>query len=546
MKRRQLAAIALSAILSFSACIPATGFGVYAAENDAAPEFAVLETVEEGGSDETAEAEAAGQADESVLENAGEALDSLPEATEETAEQADENLSEVSQEESQDVIQEDSQDVSQEDSQDVIQEDSQDVIQEDSQNDIQEKVQEAAQDSAQEAFDTLPGDALTGTDPAEDAAVEETATGREAATPTATEEGADTATEAATPAATEAASGNDAAVETNDAAVEGNDAAVETNDTAVEANDAAVETNDTAVEANDTAVETNEAAVPDGSAAAQDDLDAVTEEGGQEGGQQEDVSEEAAGFVEEPGDDEFNHAQFIHLKEVVDVSVTSDSSAFFSFSPDYNGKYIIYSTSSGCNPAMVFYDEDYNEIAAADDENGMDFQYITFMEETSTYYVQAYCHDDQADYQLHFEKMPYYARAVDGISVFHLDKGSSQTLRVEAGAPEGEDVIFHWYRSDGMELSYDGRDPTSCTIENVQSYTQIYCDVCCPDGSVETVCFDLYVNGVISAWPRGGVPDVKSRTFSVERGDNVSLEVSYETEGRDYSIVWYDGDDQVI
>ena len=42
MKRRQLAAIALSAILSFSACIPATGFSVYAAENDTTPEFAAL------------------------------------------------------------------------------------------------------------------------------------------------------------------------------------------------------------------------------------------------------------------------------------------------------------------------------------------------------------------------------------------------------------------------------------------------------------------------------------------------------------------------
>ncbi|MBQ6635770.1 MAG: Ig-like domain-containing protein [Lachnospiraceae bacterium] len=325
MKRKQLAAIALSAILSFSACIPATGFGVYAAENDATTEFAVLGTVEEGGSDETAEAEAAGQADESVLENAGEALDSLPEAAEETAEQPNENLAEISQEDSQDAIQEDSQDAIQEDSQEVSQEDSQDVIQEKAEDSVQ-AAQDSAQDnildSAQEVFDIQPGDTLTGTDPAEDAAAEETetatkadapadteaASGNNAASDTAADTAAPAATDAAAPTAMEAPSGNDAAVEGNDAAVEGNDAAVETNDAAVE---------------------NNEAAVPDGSAAAQDDLDAVTEEGrqegGQEGGQQEDVSEEAAGFVEEPGSDELDYASEISLGDAADANADSGS-----------------------------------------------------------------------------------------------------------------------------------------------------------------------------------------------------------------------------
>ena len=325
MKRRQLAAIALSAILSFSACIPATGFSVYAAENDKTPEFAALETVEEGGSDETAEAEAAGQAGESVLENAGEALDSLPEAAEETVEQADENLSEVPQEESQDVIQEESQDVIQEESQDATQEDSQDVIQEKAEDSVQaaqDSAQDSTQDSAQEAFDIQPGDTLTGTDPAEDAAAEETETATEAAAPAATEAASgnnaasDTAADTATPAATDAAAPT---------AMEAPSEAPSGNDSAVEANDAAVETNEAAVETNDAAVENNEAAVHDGSAAAQDDLDAVTKEGGQEGGQQEDVSEEAAGFVEEPGSDELDYASEISLGDAADANADSGS-----------------------------------------------------------------------------------------------------------------------------------------------------------------------------------------------------------------------------
>ena len=118
MKRRQLAAIALSAILSFSACIPATGVGVYAAENDADPDYVAEETIEVGDSDEIAEA--AGQAGESAQDSAEGVLDVLSE-------------------------------------------------------DSAEQTGESAQDNSEEALDVLPGEVPAGTDAVGEADAEETA-----------------------------------------------------------------------------------------------------------------------------------------------------------------------------------------------------------------------------------------------------------------------------------------------------------------------------------------------------------------------------------
>ena len=481
MKRRQLAAVALSAILSFSACFPATGIGVYAAENDTSPGFSAEETVEAGGSDEMTEA--AGQAGESARDNAEETVDGLPE-------------------------------------------------------DYAEQAGESAQDNSEEAFDTLSGEIPSETDPVGEA------------------DGGETAAEAETESADKAAADAEAVSEGEagdadpaDSGTAGQEEASPDEGTAVQEEVPAGEEEETLFDGGDIAQEdaqdqAEDQAQDDAQDQAQDGFETVTEEGGLQ--EDEAVSENAAGDAVEVVSQDFEGAIEIPVGGAVDVNITGDAPAFFYLSPEYNGKYVIYSTSSGCNPAMILYDDDYNEIGASDDDSGMDFEYTTFLEGDAGYYIQAYCFDEQAEYQVHFEKLPYYARAAEGITDFHLERGGGQTLKVETGAPEGEEVTFRWHKSDGSGLSYDTGIPNICSVQNVQSYTQICCDVGYPDGTGETVFFNLYVNGVISAWPEGGAPDSRSSMLFIERGSSPSLSVSFTSEGLDPSIVWYDEDNQVL
>ena len=444
MKRKQLAAIALSAILSFSACIPATGAGVYAAENDANPDYVAEETTGVGASD--AFAEAAGQAGVPAQDKAEEAFDDL---LVNTAGQTG----------------------------------------------------ESAQDSAEEAFDPLSGEVPAGTDTYGEADAEEPA------------------------ADAETASGNE--IISDSEAVSGEEAA-------------------DAGPADSGAAGQEEVSADEGAAAqdfAPDALEAVTEEGGS----QEGVGEKAAGGVVEASEENFANAAELAVGDVVDVNITGDEPAFFRFTTSESGRYAIYSVSSGCDPAMLLYNAGYNIITSCDDEiNGANFRFSGNLEAETTYYIQAFCHSDQAVFQLHLEKTQFYARAVDDTTEFYLEKGESQTLQISAGAAEGEEITYHWYRSDGSELSSDVSDPAFCKVENVQSYTRIFCVVSDQSGNEETIWFSLHVNGVISAWPAGEAPDVKTRLISAKRGSTENLLVDVSTDVGDYTIVWYDEDDQVI
>jgi len=588
MKRKQWAALVLSAILSFSACIPATGTGVYAAENDVTQET-VFEEAAESAFEETAEAPAfAGEdAGGDALTGDSAADPFAAENTEAEIPQAFEDAGAIEAPE--------------------------------------EAAVNAAEPAGEEAAASEAGTAFEEADPfAAEAGTEDT--GFSAPADADGNEGTEfyTAADPAAPESTEFDAAADPAgaggTEFEIPSEEAGDAFEEISAPADTAASESTEFDAAAAPASDPFAETPS---DPADAAAGEEQTFLTEDG-----QEEAVSEKGQNSSIEPTEENFASAADIAAGDVLDVNITREAPAFFRFIPAETGGYKIYSTNeTNCDPGLILYDESGSNIGSADDENGSDFSYEAVFNEGSVYYLQAYCYGSEAVYQIHLEKPAFFvehgetARLISpgeevtlevnavsssplsyqwylndapvegetssaftftperhcnvscsvsdedgnsenvnyeiffetgltasaaGDSTFSLDPGSSQTLAVEASANEGIELSYRWFNRTTEEyIESDSGDPARCTIENLQSYTEIICYVSDPYGNEILVWFYLKVNGNLPVWPNGANIGEDSFTCSVNRGDDYQLYVNSNSDA-ELSYAWYDENDTLL
>lgn len=600
MKRKQWAALVLSAILSFSACIPATGTGVYAAENDVTQET-VFEEAAESAFEETAEAPAfAGEdAGGDALTGDSAADPFAAENTEAEIPQAFEDAGAIEAPE--------------------------------------EAAVNAAEPAGEEAAASEAGTAFEEADPfAAEAGTEDT--GFSAPADTAGSEGTEFDT-GADPAATEGtefdAAADPAGAEGTEFEIPAEEADDAFEEISAPADTAASESTEFDAAAADPAgAEDTAFAAPASDPFAETPSDPADAAAGEEqtflteDGQEEAVSEKGQNSSIEPTEENFASAADIAAGDVLDVNITREAPAFFRFIPAETGGYKIYSTNeTNCDPGLILYDESGCNIGSADDENGSDFSYKAVFNEGSVYYLQAYCYGSEAVYQIHLEKQAFFvehgeteryvapgeevtleAKAVSssslsyqwylndapvegetsstftftpeshcyascsvsdedgnsenvnyeiffetgltasaaGDSTFSLDPGSSQTLAVEASANEGIELSYRWFNRTTEEyIESDSGDPARCTIENLQSYTEIICYVSDPYGNEILVWFYLKVNGNLPVWPNGANIGEDSFTCSVNRGDDYQLYVNSNSDA-ELSYAWYDENDTLL
>ena len=572
MKRKQWTALALSAILSFSACIPVTGIGVYAAENDVTQET-VFEEAAESAFEETAE--------DSVFsgeDTGGDAL-SDPAADPFAAENAE------------------------------------------------AETPQAFDDAAEGAVESPEEAAVNASEPAGgEGAAPEAGNSFEEADPFEAEAGAEGAEydTAADPAATEGTEFDTAAdpagaegTEFEIPAEEAGDAFEEISAPADTAASESTEFDAAAAPASDPFTETVSAPAD---AAADEEQTFLTEDG-----QEEAVSERGQNSSIEPTEENFASAADIAAGDVLDVNITREAPAFFRFIPAETGGYKIYSTNeTNCDPGLILYDESGCNIGSADDENGSDFSYKAVFNEESVYYLQAYCYGSEAVYQIHLEKSAIFVEhgeterlispgeevtlevnavsssplsyqwylndvpvegetsstftftpeshcyascsvsdedgnsenvnyeiffetgltaSAAGDSTFSLDPGSSQTLAVEASANEGIELSYRWFNRTTEEyIESDSGDPARCTIENLQSYTEIICYVSDPYGNELSIVFTLHVEldpidisgAEVTVAADGLTYDGKAKTPAV----TVKYDGKALTAGTDYDVTY--------
>ena len=586
MKRKQWTALALSAILSFSACIPVTGIGVYAAENDVTQET-VFEEAAESAFEETAE--------DSVFsgeDTGGDAL-SDPAADPFAAENAEAETPQAFDDAAEGAVES-----------------------------PEEAAVNASEPAGGEGAAPEAGNSFEEADPFEAEAGAEGAEYDTAADPAATE-GTEFDT-AADPAATEGTKFDAAAdpagaggTEFEIPAEEPDDDFGEISSPADTAGSESTEFDAAAAPASDPFAETPS---DPADAAAGEEQTFLTEDG-----QEEAVSEKGQNSSIEPTEENFASAADIAAGDVLDVNITREAPAFFRFIPAETGGYKIYSTNeTNCDPGLILYDESGCNIGSADDENGSDFSYKAVFNEESVYYLQAYCYGSEAVYQIHLEKLAFFVEhgeterlispgeevtlevnavsssplsyqwylndvpvegetsstftftpeshcyascsvsdedgnsenvnyeiffetgltaSAAGDSTFSLDPGSSQTLAVEASANEGIELSYRWFNRTTEEyIESDSGDPARCTIENLQSYTEIICYVSDPYGNELSIDFTLHVEldpidisgAEVTVAADGLTYDGKAKTPAV----TVKYDGKALTAGTDYDVTY--------